>query len=239
MPNFADTNILALQTEFEKQTQALLLTEFRTDANVSPTLQMVQAMQQIFSICQQFDATEFTSQESSELTDYGLQLLQQLSIYAKQTGLVDNSQALEQLSLDFALLMLSYGVTLNTIESIVNVIARNANQMPQPQQLADYSQIVEKIIYATHTDIQQDLEKSHPQRPWRILLLNYGIICTRSHQPKLMHKAFALIIQHLPEDAQDFFTQGMEQMALLDYPTDIKQIMQYYYQQWTSTTTVH
>ena len=41
--------------------------------------------------------------------------------------------------------------------------------------------------------------------PWRVLLLNWGIVATRSLRPPLMRDAFDRLLEHLPEDASGFF----------------------------------
>ncbi len=87
--------------------------------------------------------------------------------------------------------------------------------------------------------IQQDLEKTNPGRPWRVLHLNRAIVATRTHQPDVMDEAFALLTQHLPEDAADFFTQGMEQMELLNYPPHVREVMDRYYRKWSVHRSLH
>ena len=71
-----------------------------------------------------------------------------------------------------------------------------------------------------------------PRRPWRVLLLNYAITATRTHEPALMEKAFKFLIFHLPDDLKQFFTEGMSQMFALNYPEKVKQVMEKYYKHY-------
>ena len=83
----------------------------------------------------------------------------------------------------------------------------------RPHQLEDLSSAFGRIIAAVPATISQDLEKINPGRPWRVLLLNRGIVATRSHNTRLMEEAFAVLTRHLPEDAARFFTEGMQQIS--------------------------
>jgi len=87
--------------------------------------------------------------------------------------------------------------------------------------------------------IQQDLDKSSPGRPWRILHMNRAIVATRTHQPDVMEEAFTVLVRHLPEDAPGFFTQGMEQMDLLNYPPHVREVMDRYYRKWSVKRSLH
>ena len=85
----------------------------------------------------------------------------------------------------------------------------------------------------------QALEKSNPGRPWRILHLNRAIVATRTHQPDVMDEAFTLLTECLPEDAPGFFSQGMEQMDLLNYPPHVREVMNRYYRKWSVNRSLH
>ena len=94
-------------------------------------------------------------------------------------------------------------------------------------------------LRATAPVIQQDIEKTNPGRPWRILHLNRAIVATRTHQPDLMDEAFGDLTRHLPEDAAGFFSQGMEQMELLNYPPHVRAVMDRYYRKWSVNRSLH
>jgi hypothetical protein len=63
-------------------------------------------------------------------------------------------------------------------------------------------------------------------------LLNYAITATRTHDPVLMDTTFQFLIHNLPDDLKQFFTEGMSQMTALDYPDDVKVVMEKYYQEY-------
>jgi hypothetical protein len=87
--------------------------------------------------------------------------------------------------------------------------------------------------------LQKDLEKSNPGRPWRILLLNRAIIATRTHRPELIELAYDNLVRQLPEEAPQFFRQGMQQMVALDYPLPVRRVVEKYYNLWSVERTLH
>ena len=69
----------------------------------------------------------------------------------------------------------------------------------------------------------------NPRDPWRLLLINRAIVATRSHNRELMESAFDALLENLPSDAPSFFAEGMEQMAVIDYPDHVRELMKRYY----------
>ena len=47
-----------------------------------------------------------------------------------------------------------------------------------------------------------------------------------------MEAAFAVLCEKLPEDATRFFSEGMEQMNVLDYPPHVRKVMEKYHREW-------
>ncbi|MGB5455305.1 MAG: hypothetical protein WBO18_04930, partial [Gammaproteobacteria bacterium] len=89
------------------------------------------------------------------------------------------------------------------------------------------------------SEIRQDLDQSNPMRPWRIINLNYGIVATRSHDPALMDQAFSKLVENLPQDARAFFREGMQQMDIVGYPEEVREVVERYERMWGSEDTLH
>ena len=69
--------------------------------------------------------------------------------------------------------------------------------------------------------------------------INRAIVATRSHNPELMEPAFDAIVECLPQEAQRFFAEGMEQMAIIDYPTQVRDLVRRYYLAHTQRRLLH
>ena len=178
-------------------------------------------------------------EDITELGEYALKLQENLTSLVKQPGLVDQQDRVAGLTVDLALWVAAHGGRLDSIEGLVDALALIANRTTDPGELGQLSTAMRRITGAVSPVIREDLEKINPGRPWRVLLLNRGIVATRSHDPATMEEAFTFLIRHLPEDAAQFFAAGMQQMEALNYPAHVRQVMEKYHRQWTLTRTLH
>ena len=175
----------------------------------------------------------------TELGEYAMQLQESLASQLSQTGDDNRRAAPAALSVEFALWIAGHGGRIDTLEPVVDGLAMIANSTMSPQELESLCIIMSRITDAVSPLIREDLEKINPGRPWRVLLLNRGILATRSHNTRAMEEAFAVLTQHLPEDAARFFTEGMEQMDALNYPAHVREVMEKYHRQWTLNRSLH
>jgi hypothetical protein len=180
-----------------------------------------------------------SSLDISELGDYGLSLLNDLIYWAEKLNLEQSHQQLRTAAYPLALWLARHGAELRNLEPIVDGIAYLANTTSDTQVLEDLCAAMGEIIAAVSPTLQQDLENSNPNRPWRVLNLNRGIVATRTHNPAVMEAAFRVLIANLPDDAPEFFREGMLQMDALDYPEIVRRMMEKYYRQWSMTKTLH
>jgi len=212
-----------------------------------PSPQLVKkAMLQLFDILERntSDAPEtddhnLNPEEINELGEYGLTLLQEMSTFAADMGLQEIAEGLEDLCFPFAVWLARQECEIKMLEPVVNALARKANHIQDAALLKQLFSYLNEIIDSISPLITQDLEKTNPMRPWRILLINRAIIATRSHDTDLMKTAFDQLLDILPEDAPRFFEEGVEQMQMVDYPDHVIEVMQNYYLLHGTPKTLH
>jgi len=175
----------------------------------------------------------------TEIGEYALQLQANLAATAERLGLAQQRDALARLAVNLALWVAAHAGRIDSLEAVVDGLALLANTTREPRQLEDLSAVFSRIIDAVPAVISQDMEKHTPGRPWRVLLLNHGIVATRSHNTALMETAFTLLTSKLPEDAARFFAEGMQQMDALDYPAQVRAVMDKYHRRWTVNRSLH
>jgi len=189
------------------------------------------------------DATNDTplpgARDINSLSDYGIQLFSDLATWARNLGLLDAYDELRRMSFALGVWLAQRSVEISTLEPLVDHLAFVANGLRAPAELEQMYMAVSQIMEAVNPLLAQDLDRSRPERPWRILVLNRAIIATRSHQPVLMEQAFQSLVDLLPEDAPSFFREGMEQMDLLHYPEAVREVMEKYFQLWCTPKTLH
>ena len=199
--------------------------------------QLLDVMNRIESDTQAADAS--STEDVTEIGEYALRLQESLSGIADKLELTEQKQPLATLSINLALWIAGHAGRLETLEPVVDAIARTANNTQDPQQLEQLSSVIARIINAVSPLVSEDLEKMNPGRPWRVLLLNHGIVATRSHNTASMEAAFAILINKLPEDATRFFSEGMQQMDALDYPPHVRKVMEKYHREWPVNRSLH
>lgn len=180
-----------------------------------------------------------TGVEPDALLDHGIGLLRQLAEVARRLNLASQAQAVEVLAVPFACWMLRRGCELHHPEDVVNALATLANHLKQPDELAELYGLMGEIAEGIGADRIQGMDPTDPTDPWLVLLMNRGVVATRSHQPTLMVEAFDAIGEQLPGHAPHFFREGMGQMEALNYPGHVREVMQRYFDTWCSGQRLH
>ena len=235
-------NLDSMREQFDRALSCLLENYIpnTSEQTVSPK-ELGNSMQQFFNILDTIDdASKETSMDDDmdDLANHGLRLLNELCHLAKKLGCEESYYQFEQLSLPLAVWSAQHQFILSDIEIIINAISHIANNTQDTRFLARLAEMIEHIIDSVAPEIKQDLDKSNPDRPWRVLNLNHGIIATRSLDPKRMEAVFSQLLYRLPDDAAGFFAEGMEQMDIIDYPPHVRSVMQSYFQ-LTNQPTLH
>lgn len=174
----------------------------------------------------------------SKIGQYTLDLLEGMVAYVQnKTG--EQNRELIRLSVPVSLWVARHGGKLSHIDMLVNSLAGYANELTEPHLLADLAAVIREVIDACDNDIRRDIEQSNMMRPWRVLNLNYGIVATRSHQPELIEQAYDALIENLPQDARQFFKEGKQQMDLIGYPEEVREVVERYNNMWGAESPLH
>ncbi len=161
----------------------------------------------------------FEARDINALGNHGLQSLQDLAAWAvelRQPGAYDQ---LRILSFSLSLWLARQGAELSRLQAVVDALAFVANLVRDPAEQERLYQAAVELMDAAPPLLAQDLEPSH--------------------QPALMEKAFRILTEALPEDAANFFREGMEQIDALEYPPQVREVMEEYYQLWGPPKTLH
>lgn len=248
--NFHGLDLRYISQQFDATAPAVVEASRRSgsaaeNADHSPSMlqqEMLRLIGQLQIIETRSDESESLAQQGldlNELGDYAIQMLSDLAAAASSLKLERQSQQLEDLTLPMGLWIARHGGELRSLTPIVNALARLANTLSEPDILGQLYHLTRELQRAVDTTTQQDLERSNPGRPWRLLLTNQAIIATRSHQTELIDEAFELLAESLPEEAPGFFEEGMQQMELFNYPQVVRQVVEKYYNLWSLPRTLH
>lgn len=174
----------------------------------------------------------------SQIGQYTLDLLEAM-VSAVQNKTGQQNRELIRLSMPITLWIARHGGKLSQIDMVVNSLAGYANEIKEPHRLIELVGIIREIIDACDDNIRQDLEQTNMMRPWRVLNLNYGIVATRSHQPELIEQSYDALIKNLPQDARQFFKEGLQQMDIVGYPDEVREVVERYNKLWGAESVLH
>lgn len=221
------------------------------DGDMNSPRDMLAAMDQAIDVMARADADSVVQKDMSaesmgmleekdisKIGGYALDLLEgMVALVESKTG--EQNRELLRLSLPLSLWVARHGGKLSQIDMLVNSLAGYANEISEPYQLSELTTVISEVIEACDSDIRQDLEQTNMMRPWRILNLNYGIVATRSYQPELIEQAYDSLVKNLPQDAREFFKEGLQQMDAVGYPEEVREVVERYNKMWGSDDLLH
>jgi hypothetical protein len=208
--------------------------------------QLLAGMEKAIDVMERADADAAARQgeavlsddEISEIGDFALGLLEAI-VERVENASGHQNRDLTRLAIPISLWIARQGGYISKLELVVNSLAAWANELQDTLQIAELARVIREIIDAASDELRKDLEQTNPMRPWRIINLNYGIVATRSHDPALMDEAFAVLVENLPQDARAFFREGMQQMEIVGYPEEVREVVEKYDRMWGSGDTLH
>ena len=201
---------------------------------------LIEALVNLFDLLytQEVGDKKLTQDELSELGQYGMNLLQALSLDTESIG-YEGHQNFEDISFPLGLWLARNQAEITTLDPLVNTLARIANRLVHPEELEALFNQSSEIYDAISVTLTQDLEQGHQDSAWSIFLVNRGIIATRTLNTTIIELAYSAIAEYLPEISHEFFTEGMEQMELLDYPPTVREVVERFYNQSKTLQLLH
>lgn len=121
-------------------------------------------------------------------------------------------EALEEfadLAIGVALWAVRHGVAIRVVEPVANALALRSNAAANRQELAAVFGLMQGIIAHLGPALAPDLERSNPERPWRVLHANFAITAIRTEDPVLMNHAFDALDAALPDERTGFYGEAL------------------------------
>jgi hypothetical protein len=126
-----------------------------------------------------------------------------------QMAHLEDSPEFADLTLGIALWATRHGVPLRPVEPVTNALALRSNRATSPQDLAAVFGLMQGLIAHVGPQLSADLERSNPERPWRILHANFAITAIRTEDPALIDYAFDALDAALPDERGGFYAEAL------------------------------
>ncbi len=108
-----------------------------------------------------------------------------------------------------ALWAIRHEVPIAAPEPVVNALAVRANGARSRPELAAVAELMHGVATHLAPRLAPDLERSNPERPWRVLHANLAIAAIRTEDPVLMDFAFDALDRALPEERAGFYAEAL------------------------------
>jgi len=114
-----------------------------------------------------------------------------------------------QLVIAAALWALRHGVEITAVEPVVNALAERSNEATTREELVAVAGLMHGLIEHVRDRLGADLERSNPERPWRVLHANFAITAIRTEDPRLIDSAFDALDAALPDERASFYAEAL------------------------------
>ncbi|HEX9389770.1 MAG TPA: hypothetical protein VF928_00510 [Usitatibacteraceae bacterium] len=146
--------------------------------------------------------------DAADAADEALRCATELDPWLDRFELASWRPALHAAVLGIGLWMMRHQLALATPEPIVNALAFRANEAATRQETAAAYALMQGFIAHLAPQLDADLERSNPERPWRLLNLNFAITAIRTGDAALMRFAFDTLNNHLPDERAGFYEEA-------------------------------
>jgi hypothetical protein len=140
---------------------------------------------------------------------------------------------LESVMLGIGLWAMRHGLTIFVPEPIVNALASRANEATSKQETAAAYALMQGFIAHFAPQLGADLERSNPERAWRMLNLNFAITAIRTGDAALMRFAFDTLNKHLPDERAGFYEEAAALASQPGFPLETRSLVEAEYARWS------
>lgn len=115
----------------------------------------------------------------------------------------------DELVIGVALWAARHRVAVRTPEPIVNALARRSNAAADRRELAAVFGLMQGLIAHLTPALAADLERSNPERPWRVMHVNFAVTAIRTQDPAMIDFAFDALDTALPDERAGFYAEAL------------------------------
>jgi len=139
-----------------------------------------------------------------------------------------------ELALGVALWAMRHEVEIGAVEVVVNALAKRSNDAKSPQELSAVYGLMQGVIANITPLLSADLERSNPERPWRILHINFAITAIRTEDPAMMDFAFDALDEALPGERGGFYSEALALVLAPGVAPAVRERIEARHLKWTA-----
>jgi hypothetical protein len=133
-----------------------------------------------------------------------------------------------------ALWAIRHDVAIEAAEPVANALAERSNAAASRAELSAVAGLMHGVIEHVRDRLGADLERSNPERPWRVLHANLAITAIRTEDPRLMELAFDALDAALPDEGANFYAEALALALAPGIAPAVREALEARHRRWTS-----
>lgn len=169
----------------------------------------------------------------AEAVDETLRALAEVESWLIRFDLTEQLASVQTLEIGIGYWAMRHGLPIFTLEPIVNALAAQSNAAGSKQETAAVYAMMQGFVSHFSPNHRADLERSNPQRPWRLLNLNFAITAIRTGDPTMMQYAFDTLNVNLPDERAGFYAEAHTLASQPGFPLATRGLIEAEITRWT------
>ncbi len=142
---------------------------------------------------------------------------------------------LDNIVIGIGLWAMRHSLDIFTPEPIVNALATRANGATSTQETAAAFAMMQGFVAHLAPRLSADLERSNPERPWRLLNVNFAITAIRTGDAAMMRHAFDQINNALPDERAGFYAEAYSLASQPGFPLETRSLIEHEHRRFAYT----
>lgn len=178
-------------------------------------------------------AAPIVLEDAAERVAESLARLARLDTAAGSRAGEDAHGAIDEIVLAVALWAVRHEVAIAVAEPVANALARRSNGAAGKPELAAVYGLMQGVIEHVAATLAADLERSNPERAWRILHANLAITAIRTEDAGLMDHAFDALDRALPDERAGFYAEALALALAPGIAPAVRERIEARHRRWT------
>lgn len=171
--------------------------------------------------------------DAADAVDEALRCLAELESWALRLDLASEVVVLQTAEIAIAYWAMRHDLPIAAPEPVVNALAEQSNRAESRQETAAAYALMQGLIHHLSPTLAADLERSNPERPWRILNLNFAITAVRTGDASMIRYAFDTLNAHLPDERAGFYQEALAVASQPGFPVETRTLIETECARWS------
>ncbi|MBL0124861.1 MAG: hypothetical protein IPP88_19815 [Betaproteobacteria bacterium] len=179
--------------------------------------------------------SELPVNDAARAVDEALRCLAELDAWLDRLENTDQREILHMVQIGIGYWAMRHQLPIQAAEPIANALAAQSNRAETRQDAAAVYALMQGFVQHLTPALKADMERSNPERAWRLLNLNFAITAIRTADAAMMRFAFDTLNAHLPDESAGFYEEACALASQPGFPEETRALIETEHARWTRT----